>query len=71
MVVLAGVGVVVALAVPAISGARLRAPDLDSWLEGDRAVPSPPTATHLRPGVDAEAEAAEPLLPQRLRRRRR
>jgi hypothetical protein len=69
VVALAGL---VALLMPAVSGARLRAPDLDSWLEGGRAVPSPPTATHLRPGVDPEAEdGAEPLLPERLRRGRR
>ena len=72
MSVVALAGLVAALLVPAVSGARLRAPDLDTWLEGDRAVPSPPTATHLRPGVDAEAaDGAEPLIPQRLRRRGR
>lgn len=72
MSIVALAGLAVALLVPAVSGARLRAPDLESWLDGDRAVPSPPTATHLRPGVDAEsADGAEPFLPERLRRRER
>ena len=72
MSIVALAGLVVALVLPAVSGARLRAPDLESWLGGDRAVPSPPTATHLRPGVDAQAaDGAEPLLPERLRRRGR
>jgi len=57
----------VALALPALSGARLRAPDLDAWLEdGEQALPSPRTAIHLRPSV--EDEQAEPLLPRRRRR---
>jgi MFS family permease len=69
MAVVAGAGLVAALAVPALSGARLRAPDLEAWLAGDKALPSPPTGTHVRPGVDAAAEDdAEPLLPERLRR---
>jgi hypothetical protein len=69
MAVVAGAGLVAALAVPALSGARLRAPDVEAWLAGDKALPSPPTGTHVRPGVDAEAEDdAEPLLPERLRR---
>jgi len=72
MSIVALAGLVVAVVLPAVSGARLRAPDLESWLGGDRGVPSPPTATHLRPGVDAEAaDGAEPFLPERLRRRGR
>jgi hypothetical protein len=61
---LAGLGLLVALVIPAVSGARLRAPDLDTWLGGDgKALPSPATATHLRPSV--EDDEAEPLLPRR------
>jgi hypothetical protein len=61
---LAGLGLVLALVIPAVSGARLRAPDLDGWLDGDgKALPSPTTATHLRPSV--EDDEAEPLLPRR------
>jgi len=72
MSIVAVAGLVIALVLPAVSGARLRAPDLESWLDGDRGVPSPPTATHLRPGVDAaEEDGAEPFLPERLRRRDR
>jgi MFS family permease len=71
MAAVAAIGLLVALALPAISGARLRTPDLAGWLDGGPAVPSPPAATHLRPGVDAETEeGAEPLVPPRLRRRR-
>jgi MFS family permease len=66
MALLSAVGLVVALGLPALSGARLRAPDLDAWLEGGQALPSPATGVHLRPGV--EDEQAEPLLPRRLRR---
>jgi MFS family permease len=70
MAVLAVAGLLAAVLVPAVSGARLRAPDLETWLAGDSAVPSPPTATHLRPGVDAELEeGAEPFLPTRWRGR--
>lgn len=69
MVVLAAAGLGAAVAIPALSGARLRAPDLDSWLEGGQALPSPITGTHLRRGP--RDEAAEPFVPQRLRRRRR
>lgn len=66
MVGLAVVGLVVAIVLPAVSGARLRAPDLETWLAGDgKALPSPTTATHLRPSV--EDEEAEPLLPGFLR----
>jgi hypothetical protein len=62
--VLTGLGLVVALVLPAVSGARLRAPDLAGWLAGDgKALPSPATATHLRPSVDDDE--AEPLLPWR------
>ncbi|GAA1477770.1 hypothetical protein GCM10009623_22160 [Nocardioides aestuarii] len=60
MLVLAGSAVVVALLVPALSGARLRTPDLEAWLDGGQALPSPTTAVHVRPGVDDED--AEPLL---------
>jgi MFS family permease len=64
MAALAGLGVLLALVIPAVSGARLRAPDLDGWLGGEgKALPSPTTATHLRPSV--EDEEAEPLLPRR------
>lgn len=64
MLVLDGIGLLLALAIPALSGARLRRPDLHHWLdEGDRALPSPATAVHLRPGI--EDDAAEPLLPRR------
>ena len=70
MAAVAVTGLLIALVLPAVSGARLRTPDLASWLDGDRAVPSPPTATHLRPGVEAAVEdGAEPLLPSRWRRR--
>jgi MFS family permease len=64
MAALGGLGLVLALVIPAVSGARLRAPDLDGWLNGDgKALPSPTTATHLRPSV--EDDEAEPLLPRR------
>ncbi|SDY30605.1 Major Facilitator Superfamily protein [Modestobacter sp. DSM 44400] len=64
MIALAGLGLVAALVIPAVSGARLRVPDLESWLKGDEpALPSPTTATHLRPSV--QDDAAEPLLPRR------
>jgi MFS family permease len=63
---LAVLGLVVAVVVPAVSGARLRAPELQKWLDGDgQALPSPRTAIHLRPSV--EDEQAEPLLPRALR----
>ncbi|MDH2416053.1 MFS transporter [Nocardioides sp. CER19] len=71
MLAMAGVAaaaLVAAIAVPALSGARLRAPDIEAWLEGDKGLPSPATVTHLRPHV--EDEEAEPLVPERLRRRR-
>jgi hypothetical protein len=64
MATLSGFGLVLALGIPAVSGARLRGPDLQSWLDGEgKALPSPTTATHLRPAV--EDEEAEPLLPHR------
>jgi MFS family permease len=56
------------LLVPLVSGARLRAPDLEAWLDGEKGLPSPATATHLRPAV--EDEDAEPLLPEAIRRHR-
>ena len=63
LVVAAG-ALVAALALPAVSGARLRRPDLEGWLAGDGpALPSPRTAVHARPGV--EDDDAEPLLPRR------
>ena len=66
---LAVLGLLLALAIPAVSGARLRVPDLQGWLDRDeQALPSPTTATHLRPGV--QDETAEPLLPERVRRPR-
>ena len=50
MLALAGLGLLLALVIPAVSGARLRAPDLEGWLDrGERALPSPTTAVHLRP----------------------
>lgn len=67
MAIVAGAGLVVLLVVPFLSGARLHAPDLDSWLEGDKGLPSPATATHLRPG--SADDEAEPLMPGRFRRR--
>ncbi|HEU4675226.1 MAG TPA: MFS transporter [Motilibacteraceae bacterium] len=64
MLVLAALGLAAALAIPALSGARLRTPDLHHWLdEGEQALPSPATGVHLRPGV--EDESAEPLLPRK------
>jgi hypothetical protein len=64
---LVGATLVAALALPLVSGARLRVPDLEGWLAGGTAMPSPRTAVHLRPGV--HDRAAEPLLPRRRRRR--
>jgi MFS family permease len=64
VLVLAVAGLVVALVVPAVSGARLREPDLEAWLErGEAALPSPTTAVHARPGK--EDETAAPLVPSR------
>ena len=65
--VLAAVGLLTALLLPAVSGARLRTPDLAAWLEaGEQAMVSPTTAVHLRRGLGDES--AEPLLPRRDRR---
>jgi MFS family permease len=65
---LAVVGLVASLVIPAVSGARPQAPDLEGWLEhGERALPSPATAVHLRPGV--QDEDAHELVPRHLRRR--
>jgi MFS family permease len=67
-----GVAVVALLAsllIPALSGARLRKPDLVGWLEdGEQALASPTTAVHVVPGL--EDESAEPLLPRRRSGRR-
>jgi len=63
---LAAAGLVAAVLLPALSGARLRVPDIEGWLEGGRALPSPRTAVHARPGSDDDAE---PLVPRPLRRR--
>jgi hypothetical protein len=63
MLVLACAGFVLSLAIPAVSGARLRAPDLHAWLDdGEQALPSPITAVHLRPRTTDHD--AEPLLPR-------
>jgi MFS family permease len=67
VLVLALVGLLASLLVPALSGARLRRPDLEAWLDdGEQALDSPTTAVHLRPGV--EDDVAEPLLPVRRHR---
>jgi MFS family permease len=68
MAALAGAALVVAILLPALSGARLRPPDLEAWLDGDQGLPSPATAVHLRPWTDDDD--AEPLVPDRLRHRR-
>jgi len=68
MAALAAAALVVAILIPALSGARLRAPDLEAWLDGERGLPSPATAVHLRPSKDDDD--AEPLVPERLRRGR-
>jgi MFS family permease len=68
MAVLAAVALLAALAIPALSGARLRAPDLEAWLNGGQGLPSPATVGHLRPRTDDDD--AEPLIPERLRHRR-
>ena len=68
VVLLATLGLVAAVAIPALSGARLRAPNLSAWLDdGEQAIVSPTTWTHLRRGV--QDETAEPLLPRRRARR--
>src|SRR3954452_2101676 len=62
--VIAALGLVAAIALPALSGARLRTPDLEAWLEeGDGAMVSPATGVHVRRHV--QDEDAEPLLPRR------
>lgn len=61
MLVLAGLALLAALVIPFLSGARLREPDLEAWLDGEPALPSPTTAVHARP--DAEDDEAEPLVP--------
>jgi hypothetical protein len=64
--VLAVLGLALSLMIPALSGARLREPDLRAWLEdGERALPSPTTGVHLRPGV--VDDDAHPMLPRRFR----
>jgi MFS family permease len=63
---LAAVGVLATLLVPLFSGARLRRPDLQAWLDGGQALPSPITGVHLRPGTGDEDAA--PLVPRRRRR---
>ena len=61
---LAVLGLLAAVLVPALSGARLRTPDLEAWLDrGERAMISPTTVVHARPSQDDD-EAA-PLLPRR------
>jgi hypothetical protein len=61
---LAVVGLASGVLIPALSGARLRRPDLEAWLDrGEQALASPVTGVHLRPGV--ADETAEPLLPGR------
>ena len=66
MAVACAVGLVLLVVVPVVSGARLRRPDVQTWLDGDKGLPSPATATHLRPSV--EDEDADPLLPESVRR---
>lgn len=67
MAALAAAGLVSALVIPAVSGARLREPDIAAWLEGEPGLPSPTTATHLRPAVDDDDAA--PLIPRPSARR--
>ncbi|QIG42810.1 MFS transporter [Nocardioides anomalus] len=61
LLVLAAVGLAAAVLLPFFSGARLRRPDLEGWLDGGQALPSPTLAVHLRPGT--EDDDAAPLLP--------
>ncbi len=69
MLALAGVGLAAALLIPALSGARLRKPNLEAWLEdGEQALASPTTVAHLRRRV--EDETVEPLIPETVRPRR-
>jgi hypothetical protein len=61
---LAVVGLASGVPIPALSGARLRRPNLKAWLDrGEQALASPTTGVHVRPGV--EDVTAEPLLPRR------
>jgi hypothetical protein len=42
-------GLVLSLLIPALSGARLHEPDLETWLEdGERALDSPATGAQVR-----------------------
>ena len=67
MVALGAAGLLAALGIPLLSGARLHAPDLAAWLQqGERALPTPATLSLARPGV--RDDDAEPL--PRLRRPR-
>jgi MFS family permease len=51
-------GLVVSLAVPALSGARLVRPDLEAWLEdGDRGIASPAAGAQVRTRVPRSADA--------------
>jgi MFS family permease len=61
VLVIAGLGLLAVLVVPLLSGARLRTPDLDAWLDGGQALPSPATGVHIRPQTDDEDAA--PLVP--------
>jgi len=65
--VVVGATLLAALVIPLLSGARLRVPDLEDWLDGGRALPSPRTGVHVRPGTNDDE--AEPLVPGPLRRR--
>ncbi|MCL2541852.1 MAG: MFS transporter [Nocardioidaceae bacterium] len=69
MAAVALAGLLLLLLIPMLSGARLRVPDVEAWLDGDKGMPSPATATHLRPSV--EDDEAEPLMPQGWRERMR
>jgi MFS family permease len=64
---LAVVGLLLAVLLPALSGARLWKPDVETWLDGGQALPSPATGTHVRPGP--ADEVAAPLVPRPRRRR--
>ena len=66
MAVVCAVGLGLLVVVPLVSGARLRRPDVQTWLDGDKGLPSPATATHLRPSV--QDEDADPLVPDSVRR---
>jgi hypothetical protein len=52
------VGLVLSLAVPALSGARLERPDLEAWLEdGERGIASPAAGAEVRSRVPRSAGA--------------